>query len=176
MRYGGRSVREAQNMIDEEKLEKIRIVRRQRNALHKIGVRCIRKAYFGTEHTATMVESALADFIEEADLRTVKKFSWIKKIQDQEPLDEPNGGYSATHTSALYDVACTAFNGADCVSPEIHMMIMRISMQGAASNYAWIAFQADTMAWVGTSHRVISNLRYHPQALTGIDPFSECGP
>ena len=123
-----------------------------------------------------MVESALADFIEEADLRTVKKFSWIKKIQDQEPLDEPNGGYSATHTSALYDVACTAINGADCVSPDIHMMNMRISMQGAASNYARRAFQADTMAWVGTSHRVISNLRYHPQALTGIDPFSECGP
>ena len=168
-------------MTNKEKLEKVRLVRRQRNALNKIGTACIRKAYFGTGHPATMVESALADFIEEADLRTVKKYSWIKKIQDCEPLDVPNGGYSSAHTSALYDVACAAFGGnrpynPDCIPSDIHLMIMLISFKGAASDYAWIAFQADTLDWIATSHRVISHLRYQPQLLTGMDPFSDCGP
>lgn len=148
--------------------------------------RCIRSAYFATGHPSTAVEAALTKWLDEIE-ELVSDFqppSWAKKIRDCEPLCMTTGGYSSVHTLALYQVADFAnqlfgfrFKSFQNISSEIHAMILAISVKGAASDYAWTAFQhGDAIKWVETCTRMLTLLHGQPQLLTGIDPFSECGP
>lgn len=144
--------------------------------------RCIRSAYFATGHPSTAVEAALTKWLDEIE-ELVSDFqppSWAKKIRDCEPLCMTTGGYSSVHTLALWQVAGYANQISDGCFPirsDIHAMILAISVKGAASDYAWIAFQhGDAIKWVETCTRMLTLLHGQPQLITGIDPFSECGP
>ena len=153
-----------------------------RKKVDAVGTRCIRSAYFATGHPSTAVEAALTKWLDEIE-ELVSDFeapSWAKKIRDCEPLCMTTGGYSSVHTLALWQVAGYANQISDGCFPirsDIHAMILTISVKGAASDYAWVAFQhGDAIKWVETCTRMLTLLHGHPQRLTGIDPFSECGP
>ena len=144
--------------------------------------RCIRSAYFATGHPSTAVEAALSTWLEEVEelIPNFDRPSWAAKITDCEGLNAPTGGYSAEHTTALWQVAGFAhqlFDGRFPISRDVHAMILTISVKGAASDYAWIAFQdGDAIGWIETCTRMLCLVNNHPQRLTGLDPFSECGP
>lgn len=153
-----------------------------RKKVEAVGTRCIRSAYFATGHPSTAVEAGLTKWLDEIE-ELVSDFeppSWAKKIRDCEPLCAPTGGYSSVHTLALYQVAGYAnqiSDGCFPISRDIHAMILAISVKGAASDYAWIAFQdGDAIKWVETCTRMLTLLHGKPQLITGINPFSECGP
>ena len=149
----------------------------------RAGSDCIRQAYFATGHTSTHVELALGKWLKQINdpdaewSEAIIRPKWAQKIADHEPLFTATGGYGPDHTQALQDVADITWG--DYIPSEISMMILTISFKGAASNYAWIAYQSGNpgiLDWVQVCTKTISNLRYHPQLLVGVDPFSECGP
>tara|TARA_Y100000361_G_scaffold18717_1_gene14571 strand:- start:43 stop:543 length:501 start_codon:yes stop_codon:yes gene_type:complete len=164
--------------------KKVRVRTPEMERIHNLQAcasRCIRSAYFATGHPSTAVEGALATWLEEVEelLPNFERPSWAKKITDCEPLFAPTGGYSSVHTLALYQVAGfkNQIYGGFSISSEIHAMILAISVKGAASDYAWVAFQdGDAIAWIETCTRMLTLLHGQPQLITGIDPFSECGP